>query len=279
MDAFLLQHYEDALGTIFYGAIIVLALAEFVWPWRAARLPLLTRWSTNIGFGVIQALLGRVLLPIGLFQLSILAHIQGWGLFNWIGAPALLSLVLGVLLLDLVKYWEHRIQHMVPVLWRAHVVHHADLEVDFTTGFRHHPIEVIMVAVPSAAAVLIFGLSPGTIAVFQILALTISIFSHVNVQLPAGLDRVLRLFIITPEVHVVHHSAHRVETDSNYGLVFIWWDRLFGTYRAAPQEGVAMMQIGIEYFRDPVDLRLDKALWLPFKVPTEGQQPLPDRVA
>ncbi|MEQ9638651.1 MAG: sterol desaturase family protein [Alphaproteobacteria bacterium] len=279
MEAFLLQHYENALGTIFYGAIIVFAIAEFILPWRAARLPLITRWSTNIGMGVVQALLGRVLLPIGLFKLSILADTQGWGLFHLLGLPLLLALPLGVLVLDLVKYLEHRLLHMVPILWRAHVVHHADLEIDFTTGFRHHPIEVIMIAVPSAAAILVFGIPAGAVAIFQILALTISIFTHVNVQLPAPVDRVLRLFIITPEVHVVHHSAHRVETDSNFGLIFIWWDRLFGTYRAAPQEGVTMMQVGVEYFRDPADLRLDKALLLPFRVPSETQQPVPDRVA
>lgn len=280
MDHFILSHYEGALSTAFYGSIILLALAEFVWPWRTSRHSLISRWSSNFGLGVIQLVLARILVPIGLFKLSIEAQQHGWGLFNLVPIPGLIALVVGVLLLDLLKYAEHRVSHAVPILWRAHVVHHADLEIDFTTGFRHHPIEVILTAVPSAVVVLAFGLSPAAVAVFQILAVTVAVWTHVNVRLPAWLDRALRQVVVTPEMHIVHHSAHRIETDSNYGIVFPWWDRMFRTYRAQSQDGPTTMPIGLEYFRTPGDLRLDRCLTMPFRVPIDGeaqQEVAPDR--
>jgi sterol desaturase/sphingolipid hydroxylase (fatty acid hydroxylase superfamily) len=281
MDALLLNHYPDVLGAVFYGALIVFAILEFVRPWRSARYPLLTRWSTNFGLGILQVLLARVLVPISLLKLAMAAEARDFGLFHLVELPSLLAIVVGVVLLDLVKYGEHRLFHMVPVLWRAHVVHHSDLEVDFTTGFRHHPIEVIFIAIPSAAAVIAFGITPAAVAAYVVLSAGSAVFTHTNIRLPASVDRWLRWVTVTPEAHVVHHSSHRVETDSNFGQLFLWWDRLFGTYRAAPQHGVAMMQIGVEHFRESNDLRLDRALVQPFRVPVDAadQQPAPDRAA
>jgi sterol desaturase/sphingolipid hydroxylase (fatty acid hydroxylase superfamily) len=179
--------------------------------------------------------------------------------------PAWLAGVLGFLLLDLVIYIQHVLFHRVPVLWRLHRMHHADLDIDVTTGLRFHPIEIVISIFIKIAVVIAFGIPAIAVLAFEVALNATSMFNHSNVEMPQWLDRTVRLFVVTPDMHRVHHSIHRRETDSNFGFNLPWWDWAFGTYRAQPEAGHLAMTIGLPMFRDPVELRLDRLLTQPFR--------------
>lgn len=267
MESLLVGLEREIHATVLYGALILFAVIEFVMPRLSAQHGIAARWSTNLGLGLGNGLLFGVLLPMGMVALALHVQSLGWGLMNRVSLSPWLALPLGVLALDLVKYWEHRLFHRIRLLWRLHVAHHADLDVDFTTGFRHHPLEALaaMVAVP--LAILALGPSPVAVLVFQLLAVAAAIFTHANIRYAPWLDRVLRLAFVTHDAHLVHHSASRKETDSNFGLIFLFWDRIFGTYRAEPTGGLDGFTLGVEYFREPEELRLDRVLTMPLRVP------------
>jgi sterol desaturase/sphingolipid hydroxylase (fatty acid hydroxylase superfamily) len=197
--------------------------------------------------------------------MAFLAESKGWGLFNILPLPAWLAIPPAVLLLDLTIYGQHVAFHAVPLLWRLHRTHHADLEFDVTTGLRFHPGEILLSMAIKLAAVAVLGAPPLAVLIFEILLNATSLFNHGNVRLPLGLDRLLRLIVVTPDMHRVHHSIDRPETNSNFGFNLPWWDRLFGTYRAQPALGHERMTIGIDKFRDPRELRLDRMLWQPLR--------------
>lgn len=264
MDAWLLQHQEVLQRNAYYGVIIVMALWEVVAPRRRLEHRVLVRWSGNFGITLINLLVSTWVVPLSGLALAFLAEERGWGLFNHLPAPEWLTFVVAFLALDLVSYVQHRIFHAVPLLWRIHLVHHADLDVDFTTGYRHHPFEAIINAAVYLATVAALGVPPGALLLHQALAHLSNIYTHGNIRAGNIADAILRAVIVTPDMHVVHHSAARAETDSNFGAVFSWWDRLFGTYCAFPAAGYQAMTIGLEYFRDPKDLRLERLLVLPF---------------
>jgi sterol desaturase/sphingolipid hydroxylase (fatty acid hydroxylase superfamily) len=267
VESTLEQRLEIVAAGAFYGAIIVFALLERVWPRRQDAHSFLVRWTSNISLLLIELGLVRIVIPGGLVVLAYLAEANEWGLLNALALPGLLTVVASVLLLDFLKYWEHRLVHRLPLLWRLHVVHHADLDVDFTTTFRHHPLEVAFSLVVSGAAILLFGLSPLGVLLFTVLASVVATLSHANIRWNPTADRMLRLVFMTRDAHAVHHSALREETDSNFGLVFIWWDRLFGTYRKAPAGGLDDYEVGVEHFRTSRDLALDRVLTMPFHLP------------
>ena len=179
--------------------------------------------------------------------------------------PAWVGVVASVVLLDLAIYFQHVLFHAVPVLWRLHRMHHADLDFDVTTGLRFHPIEILLSMVIKLAVVAALGAPALAVLIFEVLLNATSMFNHGNVRIPAGLDRVLRWVVVTPDMHRVHHSILSRETNSNFGFNLPWWDRLFGTYRAQPAAGHEGMTIGIEQFRDPRELRLDRMLLQPFR--------------
>lgn len=193
------------------------------------------------------------------------AQAHGWGVFNVVALPTWVELVLVVLLLDLAIYLQHRVFHYVPVLWRLHRMHHADLDVDVTTGARFHPIEILLSLGIKFVVVVSLGASPVAVLIFEILLNATSMFNHSNVRLPGSLEPVLRALVVTPDMHRVHHSILRRETDSNFGFNFPWWDRLFGTYRPQPEAGHDAMTLGIEQFRDSKEQRLDRMLTQPFR--------------
>jgi sterol desaturase/sphingolipid hydroxylase (fatty acid hydroxylase superfamily) len=170
-----------------------------------------------------------------------------------------------VIVLDLVIYLQHVLFHAVPALWRLHRMHHADLDFDVTTGARFHPIEIVLSMVIKLAAVVSLGAPAIAVLVFEVLLNATAMFNHGNIRLPLGFDRVLRLLVVTPDMHRVHHSTVTSETNSNFGFNLPWWDRLLGTYRAQPVAGHEDMTIGIALFREPQDLRLDRMLVQPFR--------------
>jgi sterol desaturase/sphingolipid hydroxylase (fatty acid hydroxylase superfamily) len=222
------------------------------------------RWASNLGLVVLDTVAARLLLPLGAVGVALLAEERGWGLFNNLPLPAWLAVALSVVALDFVIYLQHVLFHAVPLLWRLHLVHHADLDFDVTTGVRFHTLEILLSLGIKAAAVILLGAPALAVLVFEVLLNATSLFNHGNVRLPAWLDRVLRLVVVTPEMHRVHHSVDPRETNSNFGFNLPWWDFLLGTYRAQPAAGHEGMTIGLEQFRDERVERLHWMLALPF---------------
>ena len=219
---------------------------------------------------MLDTVLTRIIAPTGAVGFGLLAEAHGWGLFNVVALPAWIELVLALFLLDLAIYLQHRLFHYVPVLWRLHRMHHADLDVDVTTGARFHPVEILLSLGIKFIVIVVLGTPSLAVLLFEIALNATSMFNHSNVRVPPVIERVLRLLVVTPDMHRVHHSVVRRETDSNFGFNFPWWDRLFGTYRPQPEAGHQAMTLGIEQFRDPHELRLDRMLTQPFREDSGG---------
>ena len=265
------------LGT-FAGVFVAMAIWELFTPRRPQAIGRNWRWPNNLGVLAVDALLVRVLLPITAVGLALVAEAHGFGLFNIIALPTWASIVLSVILLDLAIYLQHVLFHAVPALWRLHRMHHADLEFDVTTGLRFHPIEILLSTGIKLAVVATFGTPAAAVLIFEVLLNATSMFNHSNIRVAPEIDRVLRWFVVTPDMHRVHHSILRRETNSNFGFNLPWWDRLLGTYRAQPAAGHDAMTIGIEQFRDARELGLDRMLLQPFRGEA-GRYPLGMREA
>lgn len=254
----------------FLGILLAMALWEVAAPRRRREIPRLLRWSNNLGIVVIDTILVRLTFPIVAVGLAVTAEARGWGLFNIVDTPVWLAFIASVLALDLAIYLQHVMFHAVPVLWRLHRMHHADLEFDVTTGLRFHPVEILLSMGIKLAVVTALGPPAVAVLVFEVLLNATAMFNHSNIRIPAAIDRILRLVIVTPDMHRVHHSIHPSETNSNFGFNLPWWDRLLGTYRPQPREGHETMTIGIEQFRTRRDLWLDRMLIQPLRGPASG---------
>lgn len=248
---------------IFAGVLLAMALCEIAAPWRTQDRA--GRWPGNLGIVVLDAVMVRLIFPVTAAGLAVLAEAKGWGLFNMLGAPGWLAVPASIVLLDLAIYLQHVAFHHIPMLWRVHRMHHADREIDVTTGLRFHPIEIVLSMGIKFGVVIGLGAPPLAVIAFEILLNATAMFNHANIVLPAALDRTLRLVLVTPDMHRVHHSVVRHETDSNFGFNLPWWDRLFGTYRARPEAGLDGVDIGIGLFRNGDEKRLDKMLTQPFR--------------
>ena len=260
----------------FCGVFTLMAIWEFVEPRRTQTTRRGWRWPNNLGIVAFDALLIRILFPTTAVGLALIAAVHGLGLFNVVPVPAWIGVVASVILLDLAIYFQHVLFHAVPALWRLHRMHNADLEVDVSTGLRFHPIEILLSMVIKLAVVIALGAPAIAVLIFEVLLNATSMFNHSNVHIPERLDGVVRWFVVTPDMHRVHHSIVARETNSNFGFNLPWWDRLFGTYRAQPAAGHEAMKIGIEQFRDPRELRLDRMLLQPFRGDA-GRYPLGER--
>ena len=255
---------------VFLGVLVIMALWELLAPRRRRDIPRVIRWSNNLALVVIDTIVLRLTFPILAVGLAIMAHERGWGLFNIVEVPAWVAVLASVILLDLVIYLQHVMFHAVPALWRLHRMHHADLDFDVTTGLRFHPIEIVLSMGIKLAMVLVLGPPAVAVLIFEVLLNATAMFNHSNVRLPLVVDRVLRLVMVTPDMHRVHHSILPEETNSNFGFNLPWWDRLLGTYKAQPAAGHDAMTIGIEQFRTPRDQWLDRMLVQPVKGPASG---------
>jgi len=260
----------------FCGVFALMAIWELIGPRRTQTIGRGRRWPNNLGVVVVDTLLVRILFPTTAVGLALIANAHGLGLFNVVPLPAWIGVVASVILLDLAIYFQHVLFHAVPALWRLHRMHHADLDIDVSTGLRFHPIEILLSMVVKLAVVLALGASALAVLLFEVLLNATSMFNHSNVRMQEGFDGVLRWFIVTPDMHRVHHSILAGETNSNFGFNLPWWDRLFGTYRAQPAAGHEAMTIGIEQFRDPRELGLDRMLLQPFRGEA-GRYPLGER--
>ncbi len=261
-----LLSYEPMVRLAAFGAVfIVMAGWELIRPRRKQSIRRRWRWPNNLGVVVVDSLLVRIVFPIGAVGLALLAEARGFGFFNVVNLPAWVGVVLSVVILDFAIYLQHVLFHAVPGLWRLHRMHHADLEIDVTTGLRFHPIEILLSILIKFSVVAVLGAPALSVLIFEVLLNATSMFNHSNVRIPFGIDRVLRWFVVTPDMHRVHHSILTRETNSNFGFNLPWWDRLLGTYRAQPEAGHEGMTIGIEQFRDTRELGLDKMLLQPFR--------------
>ena len=266
--------YEPAIRLGFFFAMLALiALWELAAPRRRLHTSKGVRWLSNLGVTVLGSLLVRLVLPILALGMAALAEERGWGLLNAQPLPFYLKVALAVVALDLALYLQHVMFHAVPVLWRLHMMHHTDLDFDVTTGVRFHPIEILLSAGLKLAVVVVLGSPALAVLIFEVVLNGTSMFNHGNIRIPRGVDRILRLFVVTPDMHRVHHSAIAPETNSNFGFNLPWWDRLFGTYRDQPAAGHEKMTIGLEHFRDPAKLTLPHMLALPF-VGRTGDYPI-----
>lgn len=248
----------------FFGIFIILAIWEALSPRRALTTSKPVRWFSNLGVIFIDSLAVRFLLPLTAIEFAAIAEMNGWGILNNIDIPLWVSITAGLFALDLIIYLQHVMFHTLPVLWRFHMMHHADLDFDLTTGLRFHPVEIIISMGIKLSAIALIGPSPLTVILFEIVLNSTAMFNHGNIRLPLGIDRILRLLVVTPDMHRVHHSVTIRETNSNFGFNFPWWDRLFGTYRPQPAAGHEGMTIGLSQFREPGKLTLHWMLALPF---------------
>jgi len=265
MNTWLLGHEPLVRLSAFAGVFVIMAVWEALAPRRARSLPRLARWPSNLVLVALNTILLRVIFPIAAVGMAYFSAAHGWGLIHalgWSGWPVAL---LSVVLLDLAIYLQHVLFHAVPVLWRLHRVHHADLDIDVTTGARFHPIEILLSMLIKLAVVAVLGAPPAAVLIFEVLLNATAMFNHANAKLPVSLDRVLRLLVVTPDMHRVHHSLLADETNSNFGFNLPWWDRLCGTYKAQPAAGHTSMTIGLDGLREPLRCaRLDGLLLIPF---------------
>lgn len=251
------------------GMFIGVFLLIVLWELRAPRRPLSVartyRWLNNLGIVVMNTLVLRVFFPAAAVGIALLAEEKGLGLLNTLALPVAMELLIAFLVLDFAIWAQHLVFHHVPWLWRLHRMHHADLDFDVTTGLRFHPLEILLSMLIKGAVILVLGAPAVAVLVFEVVLNATSMFNHGNVRLPGKVDAVLRWFVVTPEMHRVHHSWYPEETNSNYGFNLPWWDRLLGTYRAQPRDGHRGMTIGLHRFRQPGELRFDRMLVQPLR--------------
>ena len=266
MTEFIIKNESAIRLAFFFGILCLMALWEILAPRRVLSINKSKRWVSNLGIVVLNTFVIRILFPTAAAGVAIYSITKGWGVFNIINTPAWIEVFLSVILLDMVIYWQHVLFHKVPFLWRLHRMHHADMDFDVTTGSRFHPIEIILSMLIKFAAVIIIGVPVVAIIIFEVLLNLTAMFNHSNVKLSLGLDKVIRIILVTPDMHRVHHSVIVKETNSNFGFNLSIWDRLFKSYIAQPKEGHINMTIGLTEYRNEQEAeRLPGMLMIPFK--------------
>ncbi len=271
LEQFVLANESAIRLASFLGVFAVIGLWEVVAPRRALTVSKAMRWASNLGLVALNTVLLRLVFPLAAAGVAAFGAANGWGLLNHFHPPFWLAVPIGVIAMDLVIWLQHVMFHAVPALWRLHRVHHADLDYDVTTGARFHPLEIALSMLIKFATIVVLGPPVLAVVLFEVLLNATAMFNHGNIRIPAGVDRVLRWFVVTPDMHRVHHSVEDDETNSNFGFNLPWWDRLFGTYRAQPRAGHQAMTIGIHGHRDPREVaRLPGLLLLPFRGEVDG---------
>ena len=251
---------------VFFSILVIMMMLEWRMPARKAPIKSSTRWFANFGLVFAASLITRLVIPIGLTAVALYNQQHGIGLFNIIDLPIIVAIVLSLLLLDIVIYWQHRLFHRVPILWRLHRVHHADAHVDTSTGLRFHPIEIVLSIVVKLIAVSLLGVPAIAVLIFEITLNGLAMFNHANIRLTPAIEKPLRLVLMTQILHRIHHSQRVSETNSNYGFSVIWWDKLFGSYKSEAKKSDHELDIGLKEYPLP---KQNASLWnlllMPFK--------------
>lgn len=261
-----MEHETYIRFGVFLGLFSILALLETALPRRERKQTRKARWVTNWAITIANTVTLNALaiaLPFLAVGAAIDASAMGWGLFNSIGLPLALEILLTILILDFAIWLQHLITHKVPLLWRLHRVHHADVDIDVTTAIRFHPLEIALSMLIKIGLVYLLGPAAIAVILFEIILNGTAMFNHANIKLPLPVDAIVRRVLVTPDMHRVHHSVHRHEHDSNYGFSLSIWDKLFGTYIAQPAEGHDDMKIGLQW-QDDRPSKLGWSLALPF---------------
>ncbi len=269
MEFFGLSESTFRLG-LFASIFAVMTVLEALLPRRDRRFARARRWPSNIGLliaDVASVSAVTFFIPVTAVITAFWASANGWGLLNLVALPVWLEWIIAIIVLDWVIWAQHLITHKVPILWRLHRVHHSDVEMDATTAIRFHPLEIIFSVFVKSAAILLLGPAAAAVVVFEALVNGSALFNHANFNLPKPLDVLVRSTFVTPDMHRVHHSVHRQETDSNYGFFLSIWDRIFGTYTAQPRDGHDEMEIGLAEWQDDAPTRWIWAISFPFRTP------------
>jgi sterol desaturase/sphingolipid hydroxylase (fatty acid hydroxylase superfamily) len=266
LEEFIMVNEKPIRMGFFFGILIIMALWEVLTPRRVLTTSKTLRWANNLGLVFFNSFILRLLFPAAAVGVAVTASQQGWGLFNIYELSPWLTVIASVVIMDFVIYLQHVMVHAIPALWRLHRVHHADPDYDVTTGARFHTLEIILSMLIKFATIVLLGPPVVAVVLFEVILNATAMFNHANVRLPAGVDRVLRWFVVTPDMHRVHHSTEDDEANSNFGFSLPWWDRLFGTYRDQPRGGHEGMTIGIRKYRDAKDVSwITGMLVLPFR--------------
>ena len=263
---------------IFLGIFALVAVAEWRFPQHSRVQTRKERWVTNIGILVLDVIAVRLTVGAAAYGMAVYAQAHGWGLFNALAWPAWLEGLAAFLILDFAIYLQHVMSHALPAFWRLHQVHHADLDVDSTTGTRFHPLEILISLLWKTALVAALGISPWTVVIYEAVLNAAAVYTHGNIRIPPKLDYTLRWLFCTPDMHRVHHSVIPEETNSNFGNFLSVWDRLCGTMRRDPVKGQLGVEIGLYEYKDPSRLGLFSLLLMPFRsVPKEYsfEKPVP----
>ena len=273
MKEYILTNEAAIRVASFFGIFIVVALWELVGPRRKLSVSKGLGWINNLGIVFFNTLLLRFLVPLMAVGLAIMAEEENWGLLNNIAINSYVKMFHAVLILNLIIYLQHVMFHTFPLSWRLHRMHHTDLDFDVTTGSRFHPIEIILSMIIKMLIVAALGAPPVAVVIFEVLLNATAMFNHGNIRIHINADRILRLLVVTPDMHRVHHSVKPDETNSNYGFNFPWWNRLLGTYKAQPEDNHLKMTIGLNQFRESRYLRFHWLLIQPF-VGKLGEYPI-----
>jgi sterol desaturase/sphingolipid hydroxylase (fatty acid hydroxylase superfamily) len=250
MNSFITDSESTLRLTVFLSVFLLLALLELIIPRRKLTMPKARRWTVNIGISFFNTALIRLVVPLAGVAAAEFAQQRNWGVFNLLDLPPLLGILIFLLLFDLAIYFQHRLFHLVPLFWRLHRMHHTDMDYDVTTGNRFHPASILLSSLIKLGLVLVMGPLSVAIVLAEILLNATSMFNHSNISVPVAADRVLRMVIVTPDMHRIHHSVDEFEHNKNFGFNFPWWDRLFGTYLEQPRLSQEQMEIGIRGFQD-----------------------------
>ena len=261
-----MPHEISTRLVFFCGTFMLIALWELIAPRRQLTTAKGRRWFANLSMVAIDTAIVRLLFPSLPLGIAFIAGEHNWGLLNTLDIPPVVSFIAGLVMLDFVIYLQHVLFHNLPILWRIHRMHHTDLDLDVTSGNRFHPLEIVISVGIKMGAIILTGAPALSVLAFEIILNASSMFNHGNIVIPQPVDRWLRLLVVTPDMHRVHHSVVPRETNSNYGFNLPWWDRVCGTYREQPEAGHEGMTIGLKEFRDPDALTLPRLLMLPFKI-------------
>ena len=274
MDGFLDQNDGLMRLAVFAGVFVIMATIELIRPKRRLTASKTRRWLTNLGIAgtdtLVLRLMAMLLVPVAAVAAAFFAKEHRLGLLNQVAWPYWVKLVIALLVLDLAIWFQHLVSHKVPIFWRLHRVHHADRDIDVTTAVRFHPIEIALSMLWKIVVVVPLGASPFAVFLFETILNACATFNHANIALPSWLDGMLRLIIVTPDMHRVHHSVVRNEHDRNYGFNLSLWDRLFRTYLAEPEAGQQGMTIGLTPYQTEAPTRFGWSLVLPFRETSGG---------
>lgn len=264
MEAYFLSHEGEIYTGCYFFAIALVAGWEALAPRKALRQPMGMRWFSNIAVTVIDILLVRALFPLLGIALALEVTNKGWGLMPWLNTPPLFAFLMGLLILDFNNYLQHYLLHKFPILWRLHRMHHSDTDYDFSTSLRFHPLEAIFSVALELLVIAAFGIPAFAYLIYKIIRVLMAAFVHGNLLIPTQIDRALRIVLVTPDLHRIHHSLSKLESNSNFAGVTPLWDRIFGTYLDQPSQGHEALEIGLKEFREDKYRQLHWMLLQPF---------------